>query len=284
MGTSTRNSGQSGHNPLVPTWLDYSVPFNSGYQVILPQQPSAELQQPIQLPIQPIPPNADANRFRGPRISFSHFVSSGGRNTSTMRKGVSSYVRKSLGGSSNATKRLGSSRVSTARLYGFLHSLSGPDGFQNVARLLSLDTLVGLSAAEFFIRLAEFVCPDGGSEDEGISRSAYYDVVADNPDIMDKNVEDLTENEIESISQRYMTKVVMQQIMNGIANNSIRFSETLEQVSHIEDAVEEFIGQSVSDAWAELKQNNVQMTNEWAKEITDEIYLKVFEILEGLGD
>lgn len=284
MGTSTRNSGQSGHNPLVPTWLDYSASFNSGHQVILPQQPSVQLQQPIQLPIQPIPPNADANRFRGPRTSFSHFISSGGHNSSTMRNGVSSYVGRSLGGSSNATKRLGSSRASTARLYGFLHSLSGPDGFQEVARLLSLDTLVGLPASEFFIRLAEFVCPDGGSEDEGISRSAYYDVVADNPDIMDKAIEDLTEDEIDSISQRYMTKVVMQQIMNGIANNLIRFSETLEQISYIEDAVEELIGQSVSDACAALKQNYVEMTNERAKEITDGIYLKVFEILEGLGD
>ena len=101
---------------------------------------------------------------------------------------------------------------------------------------------------------------------------------------MGKATENLTKDEIDSISQRYMTKVVMQQIMNGIANNSIRFSETLEQISHIEDAVEEFIGQSVSDACAELKQDNVEMTNERAKEITDRIYLKVFEILEGAGD
>ena len=280
MGTSTRNSGQNGHNPLVPTWLDDPVPLNPDQPVILQQQPLGNLQQPMQ----PIPPNADPDRFRGPRASFTNFVSSGGRNGSSMRNGVSNYVRSSLGGSSNATKRLGSSRASTARLFGILHTLSGPGGFQQVARLLSLDTLVGLPVANFFIRLAEFVCPDGGPEDEGISRSAYYDVMADNPEMMGKNTEDLTKDEIDSISQRYMTKVVMQQIMNGIANKSIRFSETLEQISHIEDAVEEFIGQSVSDACAELKQDNVEMTNERAKEITDRIYLKTFEILEGAGD
>ena len=282
MGTSTRNSGQSGHNPLVPTWLDDPVPINPGQTVLPPQQPSVNPSQPLQP--QPIPPNADPDRFRGPRTSFTHFVSGGGRNGSSMRNGVSAYVRRSLGGSSNATKRLGSSRASTARLYGILHTLSGPGGFQQVARLISLETLEGLPASDFFIRLAQFVCPDGGPEDEGISRSAYYDVLADNPEIMGKATENLTKDEIDSISQRYMTKVVMQQIMNGIANNSIRFSETLEQISHIEDAVEEFIGQSVSDACAELKQDNVEMTNERAKEITDRIYLKVFEILEGAGD
>ncbi len=282
MGTSTRNIGQSGHSPLVPTWFNDPVPINPE-QSIPPQQPSVNPPQTLQH-FQPIPPNAAPDRFRGPRTSFTHFVSGGGRNSSSMRKGVSTYIRKSLGGSSNATKRLGSSRASTARLYGILHTLSGPGGFQQVAQLLSLDTLLGLPAADFFIHLAEFVCPDGGPEDEGISRSAYYDVIADNPEMMGKATEDLTKDEIDSISQRYMTKVVMQQIMNGIANNSIKFSDTLEQISHIEDAVEQFIGQSVSDAFAELKQDNVEMTNERAKEITDRIYLKVFIILEGAGD
>lgn len=282
MGTSTRNSGQSGHNPLVPTWLDNPVPLNPLQPVISPQQPSMNPQQLTQT-TQPIPPNANPDRFRGPRTSFTRFVSGGGRNGSSMRKGVSTYVRKSLGGSSNATKRLGSSRASTARLYGILHTLSEPGGFQQVARLLSLDTLVGLPVADFFIRLAKFVCPDGGPEDEGISRSAYYDVVADNPEMMGKATENLTKDEIDSVFRRYMTKVVMQQIMNGIANKLIRFSETLEQISHIEEAVEEFIGQSVSDACVELKYDNVEMTNERAKEITDRIYLKVFEILEGAG-
>ena len=282
MGTSTRNSGQSGHNPLVPTWLDNSVPLNPSQPVIAPWQPPVNPSQPLQP--QPIPPNADPNRFRGPRTSFTHFVSGGGRNSSSMRNGVSAYVRRSLGGSSNATKRLGSSRTSTARLYRILHTLSGPGGFQQIARLISLETLEGLPASDFFIRLALFVCPDGGPEDEGISRSAYCDVLADNPEIMGKATEDLTKDEIDSIFQRYMTKVVMQQIMNGIANNSIRFSETLEQISNIEDAVEEFIGQRVSDACAELKHDNTEMTIERAKEITDRIYQKVFEILEGAGD
>lgn len=76
----------------------------------------------------------------------------------------------------------------------------------------------------------------------------------------------------------------MQQIMNGIANNVIRFSDTLEEISHIEDVVEQLIDQSVSDACAQVRQENAEMTNERAKEITDDIYLKVFEILEGAGE
>lgn len=281
MGTSTRNSGQSGHNPLVPTWLEADP-------LVLPGQGDAQSdgtqQQELAPALQPIPPNADPNRFRGPRTSFTHFASGGGRNGASLRRGISHYVSRSLGGSSNATKRLGASRISTARLYGILQTLSANGGFQRVAHLLSLDTLEGLPASSFFIRLAELVCPDGGTEDEGISRSAYYDTIADNPDMMRKSTESLTKEEIETVFQRYMSKIVMQQIMNGIANNVIRFTETLEEISRIEDNVEQLIEQSVSDACAQTRQENIEMTNERAKSITDSIYQKVFEILEGAGD
>ena len=281
MGTSTRNSGQNGHNPLVPTWLE-------GDPVPVGPDPIAESAQPTTIPprllTQPIPPDADPNRFRGPRTSFTHFTSGGGRDSSSMRRGVSHYVSRSLGGSSNATKRLGSSRTSTARLYGVLHTLTGPGGLREVARLLSIENLEGLKAAEFFIKVAQFICPDGGPEDEGISRSAYYDTVADNPELMNKPTENLIKEEIDSVLQRYMSKVVMQQIMNGIANNVIRFSDTLDEIAHIEDAVEQLIEQSVSDAFAQVRRDNTELTNEKAKEITDRVYMITFEILEGVGD
>ncbi len=281
MGTSTRNSGQNGHNPLVPTWLE-GDPVPGGFDPIaVPAQPTTI---PPQLPTQPIPPDADPNRFRGPRTSFTHFTSGGGRDSSSMRRGVSHYVSRSLGGSSNATKRLGSSRTSTARLYGVLHTLAGPGGLREVARLLSIENLEGLQAAEFFIKVAQFICPDGGPEDEGISRSAYYDTVADNPELMNKPTENLSQEEIDSVLQRYMSKVVMQQIMNGIANNAIRFSDTLDEIAHIEDAVEQLIEQSVSDAFAQVRRDNTELTNEKAKEITDRVYMTTFEILEGVGD
>lgn len=282
MGTSTRNRGQNGHNPLVPTWLEGDpVPVGPA-PIAVPVQPTPFT--PQQQPMQPIPTEADPNRFRGPRTSFTHFTSSGGRDRSSMKRGVSHYVSRSLGGSSNATKRLGSSRTSTARLYEVLNTFAGSGGLREVARLLSIENLEGLRAAEFFIKVAQFVCPDGGPEDEGISRSAYFDTVADNPELMNKPTENLTQEEIDSILQKYMSKVVMQLIMNGIANNAIRFSKTLDEIAHIEDAVEQLIEQSVSDSFAQVRRDNTELTNEKAKKITDSVYRKTFEILEGVGE
>lgn len=44
------------------------------------------------------------------------------------------------------------------------------------------------------------------------------------------------------------------------------------------------IQQSVADACAEVQQNNLQMTNTKAEQITDSIYKKTYEILEGQGE
>ncbi len=271
MGTSTRNKGQSGHTPLVPSWLEESsMDVNEAAQIVTA--------------IEPIPPDGDANRFTGPRSSFTKYVSSGGRDGNSMRNTISRYVGRSLGGSSRATTRLGSARNSTARLYGILNTLSRNNGVREIAHQLSIDNLEGLPASEFFIRIASFICPDGGPNDEGMARSAYFDAIADNPGLFEKSTEELTSDECSSVLQNFMCKVVMEHIMNDIANKTITLPDNIDEVSHLEGLVEQLIKQSVSDACAEVQQNNIQMTNGKAQEITDSIYQKTYEILEGQGD
>ncbi len=287
MGTSTRNSGQSGHNPLIPTWLEADPVFVEPWKGTTPSQQEIvppDSQPNLQEPIQPIPDESDPNRFRGPRSSFSRFISSGGRSDSSMRRGIANYIGRSLGGSSNATKRIGAARKSTARIVGILSNFYEADRLQRIAAIFSLESLEGLSANEFFIKVSDFVCPDGGPEDEGISRTAYFDTLADNPDLMEKTTEELTADDISLILQCYVSKIVMNQIMNGIANNIIRFPDSLEEVSHIEDMVEQLVDQSVSDAFAQVRQTNSVITNRQAMEITDMVYQRTFEILERVGE
>ena len=269
MGTSTRNKGQSGHTPLVPSWLDEGT--------------NGEV-TPEYTGMKPIPPDGDINRFTGSRKAFTQYVSGGGRDGSSMRRTVSRYVNHALGGSTRATTRLGSARSSTARLYGVLNNLSGAGGVREVAHQLSINNLEGLPASEFFIKIATFVCPDGGTNDEGLVRSAYYDSITDNVDLYGKKTEELTADECSAILENFMGKVILEHIMNDIANQIITLPDDIEQVSHIEGLVEQHIKQSVSDACAEVKQNQMQMTNGRAQEITDSIYQKTYEILERKGE
>lgn len=270
MGTSKRNKGQSGHTPLVPSWLEEGG--DDGRE----GQNAGE--------IKAIPPDGDINRFTGPRGTFTKYISGGGRDGSSMRNSVSQYVSRSLGGSSRATTRLGSARNSTARLYNVLNSLSRNGGINEVAHQLSINNLEGLSASSFFTKIASFVCPDGGPNDEGMARSAYFDAIAENQMLYEKKIEELTAQDCMSILQKYMSKVIMEHIKNDIANKIIILPNDINEISRIEGSVEQLIQQSVADACAEVQQNNLQMTNTKAEQITDSIYKKTYEILEGQGE
>lgn len=182
------------------------------------------------------------------------------------------------------TTRLGSARNSTARLYNVLNSLSRNGGINEVAHQLSINNLEGLSASSFFTKIASFVCPDGGPNDEGMARSAYFDTIAEDQMLYEKKIEELTAQDCMSILQKYMSKVIMEHIKNDIANKIIILPNDINEISRIEGSVEQLIQQSVADACAEVQQNNLQMTNTKAEQITDSIYKKTYEILEGQGE
>ena len=101
MGTSSHNIGQKGNTPLVPSWLD---------------QPDVEKQQDAKKDETYLVTVGEANRFTQPRAEFTRYVSSAGRDTSMARRSIANYVRNSMGGSRNATQRLGAARNSSARL------------------------------------------------------------------------------------------------------------------------------------------------------------------------
>ena len=156
MGTSTHNGGQKGGTPLVPSWL---------------QQPDENMQNETNGT--QIPPMGNADTFTAPRGEFTRYINSGGRDSSLGRKSVSNYISKSLGGSSNATQRMGAARSSTARLLNIAGAFAS-GGARAVEQYLSIENLSNKSASDAFIAITDFICPDGGPQDEGIARSAYF--------------------------------------------------------------------------------------------------------------
>lgn len=50
------------------------------------------------------------NRFTQPRGEFTRYINSAGQDTGMVRKSISNYIRNSMGGSGNATRRLGAAR------------------------------------------------------------------------------------------------------------------------------------------------------------------------------
>src|SRR5437867_1386940 len=116
MGTSNPYGGPK--DGLVPSWLDKPTPPPSGPAPasVPPGTPAPSPQPPQPQPAPPALPSAGkAGSLRAARTSFTRFAGSGSR--TKLDCGLSSYVR-GVGGSGGATRRMGSSRGTAARIAG----------------------------------------------------------------------------------------------------------------------------------------------------------------------
>lgn len=260
MGTSTSNPGQRGGTPLVPSWIDDDTS-----------------------PIEQLPPNGDPNRFRAPRSDFTRYLNSGGQDTHSFHRAAASYVRYSLGGAQNATTRLGAARNSTTRLLSIWGSISS-NGIAEASRRFGFSDLIGKPASEVFLRIVDFVCPNGGSEEEGIARDSYIEAILSLPEINAKNIEDLTPDEFLAFSEIYMANIIKQRLINDIGTKAISLPTNVAQAEMIQQQIIDYIKGAVSDAISDLniKIENIDSTQ--TKSIVDSIYKRAYDIIASVED
>ena len=263
MGTSTHKSGQKGGTPLVPSWLEEEDSSSN----------------------ETLPPQGDSKRFSAPRGNFTRYVGSGGSNRGALRRSTSNYVKQSLGGSRNATVRLGAARQSTAKLFEFINSMAR-GGTPIAGREFELRNLIGKHADDVFCDIAEFVCPDGGTTDEGIARSSYFEAIVDMPELSQVNIENMTIDQMASFLQLYMSNIIMERLLNDIGNKTISLPDDIQKVSYIQNQIKDFIHGNISDAFSELnvKSQLGNINNQQTKEIVDSVYERAYSIMETLGE
>ena len=140
MGTSQSNPGPGGSSPLVPPWAD--------------DQPD----QPVPAP--------DPQRFRSFRQSLGSFVKSG--NADDLHRALSSYATKSSGGSSTASRRLGSVNQVGADLYSLLSGAGAPvaPGTPGSPQVIDLGSLTGQSCDVAIAALVEALTPENGDSEK----------------------------------------------------------------------------------------------------------------------
>ncbi len=265
MGTSTHNIGQKGSTPLVPSWLDQQDTTDDN---VLETE---------------IPPLGANDRFTVPRSEFTRYINSGGRDSSQGRKSISNYIKNSLGGSSNATKRLGAAQSSSARLLS-IAAIYSSGGASAVEKFLSLSDLAHKKAADVFIAITDFVCPDGGTQDEGIARSAYISAIEESPEIAEVPFESLTQEQMMVIVERSMANVIFERLTNDIGNKIIMLPEDRVTSDCLVEQIKDFVRGSISDAITKLGVNVEGMSHTQSRKIVNDIYKTAYEIMISIGE
>lgn len=291
MGTSSAFGGQGGATPLIPSWLgDDGTPPAAPDPA--PPPPDGEAPQvappadmaPVVPPLRPaIPPIADPSRFSAARNNFSRFAGSGGSDRRSLGRAVSHYVGTSSGGPRTAAARMGASRGAGSRLLGFL-SDAVARGPAEALRALNLGALAGRPIEEIFLGLADYVCPDGGSIDEGIARDAFIETITDLADAGITDLDGLTPDQMQTVFELYATNAIEARLCNDIGAKTVTLPTDAREAARVQAQLNDFIRRGVADALTAARAAVAALTPDRVLGFVDRIYQQAFGILQIMGD
>jgi Glu-tRNA(Gln) amidotransferase subunit E-like FAD-binding protein len=178
---------------------------------------------------------------------------------------------------------MGASRTAGANLLGFLRDAAAR-GPQEALRAIRFERLVGKPIEELFLGLAEYVCPDGGTIDDGIAREAYMETIADLAEAGVTDIDELTLDQVQTIFELYAANAIEARIYNDIGTNVIQLPQDAREVLSLQTQLHEFILRSVSDAMTQARDGLDGLTRERSMEFVTRIYEQAFGILQSLGE
>jgi len=294
VGTSSSYGGPGGGTPLIPTWLgpDGNDPGSFqpvGPPPVAPANPPPNPNDPTSAPLPApparadIPPTAPADRFKFARSNFTRFASSGGTDRANLGRAVSRYVSTSAGGARQAAVRMGASRTTAAGLLNFLGSV-GSGGVREALRALNLAALAGRPIQEVFLGLADYICPDGGTVDEGIAREAFIETIADLAETGITDLDALTLDQTQTIFELYATNAIVARLCNDVGTNAIILPNDVQEANRVQLQLRDFISRGVADALAIARTALQTLTPSTVLGFVTRVYEQAFGILQGLGE
>jgi hypothetical protein len=300
MGTSSSYGGPGGGTPLVPSWVDVDVTFPAG--TAPPVGGDADTDAPESAEAGPdgagpasgapptnpsptagTPPPPDPSRFTAPRANLTRFARSGGTDRRSLGRAVSGYVSGAAGGAASAARRLGASRRASVALLGFL-SDARARGVPAALRALNLEALAGRSVEEIFIGLADFVCPDGGTVDDGIAREAFVETIVQLSEEGVTSIESLSPDQMQTVFEIYATNAIEARLCNDIGAKTVALPASPQAAAYVQAQLRDFVRRGVADALTSARAALEALTSESVIRFVDGVYVSAFEILRTMGE
>lgn len=285
MGTSKGYGGPS--SGLVPSWIDDAA------HPAAPTQPSAPAGQSDGTS-QSSPPQSDAapsgpvnndgtGSLRGARSSFTRFARTG--SSAALGNALSSYIRKGVGGSSRAARRMGASRATAAALINLFGSIQR-DGAAETLRRLQLTVAPGQPAHQVLLTLLEFICPPGGAIDEGVARQAALNTIGQMEEAGSGSFEDMTQADREDFFLAFVANSIESMVMADLGGRGITIPDDIEAVERIQSQLSSFITGCTRGQLAIRLEQWPAPTDQEVSQVTSAIYEAAFDLIataaEGL--
>lgn len=289
MGTSNSYGGSGGDKPLIPSWLpdgpspDPVPPAPPDAPPVLPVPADTTPAIPPAPVLPPTPAPGETARFTPARNSFTRFATSGGHDRRSLGRAISHYVSTASGGSRSAAQRLGASRQASAQLATFLSGAIA-NGPREALRSLRLENLAGRPIEEVFLGMMDYVCPEGGSIDDGIAREAFVETIADLAENGLTDFDTLNTDQLQTILELYATHAIEARLCNDIGIKAVFVPSDVADAANVQAQLFDFIRRSVSDALTNGLAGVEAMTPARVFGFVTGVYEQAFAILQSMGE
>jgi len=132
--------------------------------------------------------------------------------------------------------------------------------------------------------MVDYLCPDGGSIDEGIARDAFIETIVDLAQIGEINLDALNFDQMRTVFELYVTHTIENRLYNDIGTQIIRIPPDIRMALRIQNQIRDFIRRGVADALTKMKDAMRQLTREGVGKFVDRVYEDAFGILLNLSE
>jgi len=175
------------------------------------------------------------------------------------------------------------SPASGAPLLSFLSGVFA-NGPREALRALNLERLAGRPIEEVFLGLMEYVCPEGGTVDEGIARDAFIETIADLAESGISDFDALTADQMQTIFELYATHAIETRLCNDIGTKAITLPPDAVQAASVQRQLLDFVRRSVADSLTQARAAMQALTPERVFGFVTRVYEQAYAIMHSMAE
>lgn len=226
----------------------------------------------------PVP--VSATRFVKPRVNFTRFAKSGGRDRKALGRAVRSYVTGASGGAARASRRMGASRAAASAIVDVFARLAR-DGVQQTLQHYNIDAAFAASPQDAFLALTDVICNDGGPVDEAIARDAWCEVPASIDQFGITDLSAMNDSQRREVFASFVGRTIELRIQNDIGEKGFKVAGTPAEVRQISESLADYVRMATRDEiMGQFPTNLVAVTPPQLQVIGQTVYDRAWTILE----
>ncbi|CAD7543422.1 hypothetical protein KBAH04_26710 [Aeromonas hydrophila] len=135
-----------------------------------------------------------------------------------------------------------------------------------------------------FVALLEFICPPGGTVDEGIARQAMVDTIADTSEIGAGTFDTLTREQLNEFFLGFIVHSIEGRVIADLGKNGIALPDDVNAVEQMQDQLHDFVSGATRGVLSGRLNDIASLTDRDIEDRVNQIYEVAFEMIAVAGE